>query len=390
MISNATGSKSKILMVTNDDTSSSVQKKPAMTDTRGEDKVHSSTSSSFCNAQVLFACSLFMTVGPLLIMANKVIITELEFKYPVIVTSFGIISSSIIVHLFHRLGYIAIRAHIKKLVTVKFLISHIFIISFLQALTMYFGNKAYIFLSVSLIQMLKAFTPVITMCLLFMSGQQKLTYPLIGSILLLSFGTAITSTGVTKADANVAGFLLAAGAQCTEALKLTLQQKLLQGFKVRGVAKKSALNLNDKNVTVLKSIGNGEQVEYEQKIKFSTFEGLYYYAPMTFVSICIIVVPLELSDFVANYETNAEIIRKYIWVFLAAGLLGFFVNVAAFMVTKVTSGLYLKALNAFRNVCLVIACVIIFGDVVTAQQALGYLITLLGFAYYNYVKLKGL
>lgn len=346
-------------------------------------------ATSFCNSKVLFSCSLFMTAGPLLIMTNKSIITELEFRYPVIVTSFGIISSSIIVHLFHRLGYIQIRNEIKKLVTIKFLISHIFIISFLQSLTMFFGNKAYIFLSVSLIQMLKAFTPVITMCFLFISGQSTPTYQLIIAILLLSFGTAITSTGVSSNDANITGFLLAAGAQFTEALKLTLQQKLLQGFKIKLIASQNSIDTNDKNINILRNIGNGDQVEYEKKIKFTTFEGLYYYAPMTFISICIIVVPLEMTEFIANWEFNKAIISKYCYVFLLAGGLGFLVNVASFMVTKVTSGLYLKALNAFRNVCLVIACVIIFGDIVTTQQALGYVVTLIGFGYYNYIKLYG-
>ena len=345
-------------------------------------------ATSFCNSKVLFSCGLFMTAGPLLIMTNKSIITELEFKYPVIVTSFGIISSSIIVHLFHRLGYIQIREEIKKLVTIKFLITHIFIISFLQSLTMYFGNKAYIYLSVSLIQMLKAFTPVITMCLLFITKQSQATYPLIISISILSFGTAITSTGVSSKDANFTGFLLAAGAQFTEALKLTLQQKLLQGFKIKLIGSRNNIDINDKSINILRNINSsGDQIEYEKKIKFTIFEGLYYYAPMTFLSICIIVIPLELGDFIQNYNKNKQIISSYFWIFLLAGFLGFAVNVASFMVTKVTSGLYLKALNAFRNVCLVIACVIIFGDIVTIQQTLGYFVTLIGFAYYNYIKL---
>merc|ERR1712228_12977 len=206
------------------------------------------------------------------------------------------------------------------------------------------------------------------------------------AILLLSFGTAITSTGVSKDDANSIGFLLAAGAQFTEALKLTLQQKLLQGFKIKAIGNRNDVQ-KKKSVLITKTLNNDE-VEYEEKIKFSTFEGLYYYAPMTFLSICIIVIPLELNDFMDAYDDNMEIINKYSFVFLLAGLLGFFVNVASFMVTKVTSGLYLKALNAFRNVCLVIACVAIFGDVVTGQQIVGYAVTLVGFGYYNYIKLK--
>ena len=90
----------------------------------------------------------------------------------------------------------------------------------------------------------------------------------------------------SKDDANGFGFILAAGAQLTEAMKLTLQQKLLQGFKIKAIG-----NRNDveqlKSVSITKTL-SGDQVEYEQKFKFSTFEGLYYYAPMTFLSICII------------------------------------------------------------------------------------------------------
>jgi len=344
-------------------------------------------SARFCTPKVLFSCTLFMIAGPFLIMINKTIITELNFSYPVIVTSLGISSSSLIVHALHRLGYISIRSDIKKLVTWRFLLSRIFVISFLQSLTMYFGNKTYLFLSVSLIQMLKAFTPVLTMFLLFLSGQSSPTAPLVGAILLLSFGTAITSTGAHPDDANLSGFTLAAGAQLTEALKLTLQQKLLQGFRVKRIGDRHSVDaMNDKSIRIIQRIG--DDVEYSQKVKFTTFEGLYYYAPMTFVSICLIVGPLELGHFAENWKENTGILTTYWFVFVTAGLLGFAVNVAAFMVTKVTSGLYLKALNAFRNVCLVVACVLVFGDVVTGQQVLGYMITMIGFAYYNYIKLQ--
>eukprot|EP01084_Bolivina_argentea_P126801 224426_1 len=56
-----------------------------------EEKLHSITS--FCTRKVFFSCILFMIAGPLLIMINKSIITELESKYPVmpVVTLFGIL-----------------------------------------------------------------------------------------------------------------------------------------------------------------------------------------------------------------------------------------------------------------------------------------------------------
>ena len=50
----------------------------------------------------------------------------------------------------------------------------------------------------------------------------------------------------------------------------------------------------------------------------------------------------------------------------------------------VISGLYLKALGTFRNVCLVALAVLAFQETVTLHQSFGYFISICGFAYYNY------
>lgn len=312
--------------------------------------------------------------------------------------------------------------------------------------------------------MLKAFTPVVTMLLLFLTKQSKPTLNLIIAIFLLSIGTALTSLGVSQNDSSFIGFIYCAGAQTCEAIKLTLKQKLLQGFKVRhnniNNNKTNTNNNNENNYNRIKNSSNHKNrntststknqniiaraqisenshvnieknshqniniINYEQgstdiecdnlqveekelaeinnpnvndphydhkkfsMVKFNIFEGLYYYTPITFVFMYILALPLEFGQFMQDYDSNMELIYSNWYLFATAGILGFGTNVAAFLVTKVISALYLKALGTFRNVCLVILAVILFDEIVTAQQVFGYAITLVGFGYYNYVKMK--
>jgi hypothetical protein len=49
-------------------------------------------------------------------------------------------------------------------------------VGFFMAGTLWAGNLVYLYLSVSFIQMLKAFTPVITMCALFVTRLETPTY----------------------------------------------------------------------------------------------------------------------------------------------------------------------------------------------------------------------
>ena len=55
--------------------------------------------------------------------------------------------------------------------------------------TMFFGNQAYLYLSVSFIQILKAFTPALTLMLCVVAGLESLQWPLMLSIGLITVGT---------------------------------------------------------------------------------------------------------------------------------------------------------------------------------------------------------
>lgn len=125
-----------------------------------------------------------------------------------------------------------------------------------SSLTLYWGNYAYLFLSVSFIQMLKAFTPVVTMAVLFAFKVEHFRSKLIMSVVLMTLGTALASYGET--NFSLVGFVSMAISEVMEALKLVAMQFLLAG----GAA------------------GAGATKQTRRK-KFGLFEGLYYFAPAT-------------------------------------------------------------------------------------------------------------
>ena len=75
------------------------------------------------------------------------------------------------------------------LVTTKIYMTRIIPVGFFMAATLHFGNLVYFHLTVSFIQMLKAFTPVITMLFLFAARLENPNRSMICSVLVVACGT---------------------------------------------------------------------------------------------------------------------------------------------------------------------------------------------------------
>ena len=73
-----------------------------------------------------------------------------------------------------------------------------------MAFTLWTGNEVYLYLTVAFIQMLKAFTPVITMACLFLARLEDPTKSMIFSVFLTAGGTALAAYGeVIRKDACI-------------------------------------------------------------------------------------------------------------------------------------------------------------------------------------------
>ena len=80
--------------------------------------------------------------------------------------------------------------------------------------------------------------------------------------------------------------------------------------------------------------------------------------------------------------------RSHPAVFAASALAGAFVNLTSFLLVKRASSMTLKALTMARNGGLVLVSAVVFGETITALEAVGYGGLLGCFAMYTCVKAR--
>jgi len=300
--------------------------------------------------KALAACALYFTVGPILIMVNKTIIKELNFVYPMTLAGMGLLSSTVVTQFLRLTGLLKF----EKDIDVKTYMMRICPIGLFMAITLRFGNLVYLYMSVSLIQMLKAFTPAMTLALVWMAGLTNPTQQLTAAVFIMAIGTATSSAGADASNWSLVGFAVMFAAEFFEALKCMLMQFLLG----------------------------------KQGLKFSALEGLAYFAPTALFWMLFLI---SFMEYPGLYETGAlqELVTSRPGLVASCFVLGFLVNIAGFLVIKTTSVVTLKILGQIRNVGLIVVNVIHWHEVVTFQQGCGYLVTMAGFAWYNYENLYG-
>jgi hypothetical protein len=84
-------------------------------------------------------------------------------------------------------------------------------------------------------------------------------------------------------------------------------------------------------------------------------------------------------------QGSLQIVRDHPILFLCAGLMGFVVNVLSFWVIRMASGLTLKVLATVKNTLLVVIGAVFLSETVTGLQTTGYVITMIGFVWYQAV-----
>jgi len=75
--------------------------------------------------------------------------------------------------------------------------------------------------------------------------------------------------------------------------------------------------------------------------------------------------------------------------FTAAACMGFGVNSLAYGVIQLAGALTLKVIGTVKNALVVGAGVGLYGDAVSPLQGGGYALSLVGFGWYNHLKMKG-
>lgn len=313
-------------------------------DTQKNKKPPLSDHKYFKFIEKFVVASCFMFFGPSLTLLNKYVMTTLGFNYPMLLSSLGLITCTIFSFVAVATGYAKLQH--KEQLTWEFYLKNAAPVGLCSACTLAMGNACFMYLSVSFVLMLKAFTPVVILIVATVAGVDQPTLQVTASVLIICIGTCISSYG--EVAFSVIGFAYFMGASLTEALKLVLTQKLLNN------------------------------------LKFGIVEGLYVLCPFG-------VVFLISASLVSEFPTIIEkkdymIVYNNPGTFFMASIFGLMIQFLVMKVIQMTSGVTLKVVTTFRNACTIGYAVLVFGEVLTAIQIFGYVISTVGFAGYNYFK----
>jgi len=312
-----------------------------------DDDSHKFSFFGFSPAMIAIVSSIaWMAVSSGLILLNKSILSN-GFPYPMALSSLGMCFSSVASYITcHHLKLVKA----KKVVSWHFYLTRMLPVGLCMALTLHFGNLAYLHLTVSFIQILKSISPVITMLALFLAQLETPTRQLVMSVMVITIGTAIAS--ISELNLSALGVFIMLSNEVFESIRLVMTQLLLSG------------------------------------LKFHPIEGLMYLAP----ACCFWqAIGLFILEFRAMVETEAfYLVAAQPMKFCLAAGFGFVVNSIGYIIIQTASSLSLKVLGTVKNALVIWLGVFLLGDTVTSLQAIGYSISLSAFCWYQKIKMEQL
>ncbi|AQK99877.1 Probable sugar phosphate/phosphate translocator At2g25520-like [Zea mays] len=234
--------------------------------------------------------------------------------------------------------------------TSQLYLSSVVPIGALYSLSLWFSNSAYIYLSVSFIQMLKALMPVAVYSIGVLFKKETFRSSAMLNMLSISFGVAIAAYGEARFDAR--GVALQLAAVAFEATRLVLIQILLTS----------------------------------KGISLNPITSLYYVAPCCLAFLVVPWVFVELP----RLRAVAGGFQPDLFVFGTNSLCAFALNLAVFLLVGKTSALTMNVAGVVKDWLLIAFSWSVIRDTVTPVNLFGYGIAFLGVGYYNHVKLQAL
>eukprot|EP00798_Chlamydomonas_sp_ICE-L_P001689 gene1689-33086_t len=287
---------------------------------------------------------LWIALSASVILVNKYILSVAGFPYPLSLTlthmGFGSILAYAIVHL---------RLVEAVAITTETYVRCILPIGFLFAGTLWLGNAAYLYLSVSFIQMLKALMPMAVFLVGVLFGTEAFNVKTAANMVVVGVGVAIASYGEVMFVA--VGVVIQLASICTESVRLTLVQILLQ----------------------------------KRGIKMNPISTLYYISPCCFGFLTLPFLLVELPKMWNNPTLVVDVP-----LLLMSATIAFCLNMSVFLLIGKTSALTMNVAGVIKDWLLIGLSVLMFGTPVTGIQLAGYGLAFLGVCYYNYIKVTSM
>ncbi|KIW05779.1 uncharacterized protein PV09_03634 [Verruconis gallopava] len=285
--------------------------------------------------------AVWIALSGAVIIFNKWILHSKEFRYPVFLTTWHLIFSTFVTQMLARFTTV-LDSRKKVPMTGRVYLRAIVPIGMFFSLSLMFSNAAYLYLSVAFIQMLKATTPVAVLLVTWGLGITPPNMKTLGNVSVIVLGVIIASYG--EIQFVMIGFVVQIAGILCEATRLAMVERLLSG---------------------------GE-------FKMDPLVSLYYFAPacatMNFIMFCF----LELHKI-----SLEKIFDLGLFTLVLNATVAFMLNVAVVFLIGKTSSLVLTLSGVLKDILLVVASMVLFGDPVSGLQAFGYSIALGGLVYYK-------
>ncbi|KAI9816097.1 MAG: hypothetical protein M1832_005180 [Thelocarpon impressellum] len=283
----------------------------------------------------------WISLSSSVIIFNKWLLHSKEFDFPVILTTWHLAFATLMTQILARTTNLLDGRKTVKM-TGRVYLRAIVPIGFFFSLSLICGNVTYLYLSVSFIQMLKATTPVAVLLVSWGLGVSAPNMKVLFNVSFIVIGVMIASFGELKFV--LTGFLFQVGGIMFEATRLVMVQRLLSS----------------------------------EEYKMDPLVSLYYFAPvcaaMNFaVSIFTELPRLQLSN----------VLDVGVFTLLANAMVAFGLNVSVVFLIGKTSSLVFALCGVLKDILLVVASMMIWGDPVSPLQFFGYSIALGGLMYYK-------
>ncbi|KAJ1334192.1 UDP-galf transporter [Microdochium nivale] len=288
-----------------------------------------------------FYIALWIACSGSVILFNKWVLAAAGFDFPLFLTSWHMVFATGMTQILARTTPYLDSRHKVPMDSATYMRA-IVPIGLMFSLSLILGNFAYLYLSVSFIQMLKATNVAATLLATWIFGMAAPNYKVLGNVGIIVVGVIIASYGELKFD--MFGFLIQIGGVVAEAIRLVMVQRLLSSA----------------------------------EFKMDPLVSVYYYAPACALINGVLTLFVEIPRMTMN-----DIYSVGVFVLIANAFVAFLLNVSVVLLIGKTSAVVLTMAGVLKDILLVVSSMLIFGDPVTAQQYFGYSIALGGLTYYK-------
>ena len=286
---------------------------------------------------------LWISLSSGVILFNKYILSEFGFPYPVALTMihmmFCTIMANVVLRVFKvcEVPAISQRQYVNRIVPVGFLFS----------LSLWLSNSAYMYLSVSFIQMLKALTPVVVFLVTCFAGQRSFNIQVLLNMFVITIGVVIASYG--EINFVWLGVFMQLCGILTEACRLVIVQILLSS----------------------------------EDLRLNSITTMYFVSPACLLFLVAPFLVLELPLMAIEEQRSSQDMMSLCVALLFNAVGAFCLNVSVYMLIGKTSALTMNIAGVIKDWLLITSSKFLFHAPISAVQIQGYLLAFLGVFHYN-------